>query len=208
MKYIVLPDNAHETADFVRKCHDIGVRHVSIDLDSRPVIFGIPKALTDEMIRGIAILLYEARQRGISVYHSGSGNALWQEEDGERRTKAALAELSGGRFTMACLPANGFLGLDRLAQDLSARNAVEWGRCDDAMVSSLNSDPGAIHLQEDGNLRIHRIEQIGVAVTANEACTVEVIARPRGCNRILIEFRDLQPGAYAKRHFRPGTAAI
>ena len=152
------------------------------------------------MIRGIAILLYEARQREISVFHSGSGSALWQEEDGERRTKAALAELSGGRFTMARL-AHGFLGLDKLAQDLSAKNAIEWGRCDNVMVASLNSDPGAIHLQEDGNHGIHRIEQIGVAVTANQACTVEVTARPRGCNRILIEFRDLQPGAYAKATF-------
>ena len=33
VKYIVLPDNAHETRDFVRKCHDIGVRRVSIDSD-------------------------------------------------------------------------------------------------------------------------------------------------------------------------------
>ena len=88
------------------------MRRVSIDLDSRPVIFGISNALTDEMIRGIAVLIYEANRWGLSVYHSGSGSGLWQEEHGERRVKAALAQVSAGRFKMVQL-ADGFLGLFR-----------------------------------------------------------------------------------------------
>jgi pyruvate-formate lyase-activating enzyme len=200
VKYIVLPENAHETADFVRKCHGIGVRRVSIDLDSRPVIFGIPNALTDEMIKGIAVLIYEAKQREMSVYHSGSGNALWQEEHGERRVKAALTQISDGRLTMAQL-ADGFLGLAKIPQDLAGGVTIDWGVCENVTTTPLNSDPRAIYLQEDTNFSAHRIEQIGVPVTANDAYTVDVIARPRGRNRLMIEFRDIQSSAYTRATF-------
>ena len=57
--------------DFIRKCHEIGVRRVSIDLNSRPVIWGIGNALTDEMIRGIAVLIYKGNRRGIFVCSFG-----------------------------------------------------------------------------------------------------------------------------------------
>jgi pyruvate-formate lyase-activating enzyme len=200
VKYIVLPENAHETGDFVRKCHDIGVRRVSVDLDSRPVIYGISNALTDEMIEGIAVLIYQAKQRGLSVYYSGSGNALWQEEHGERRVQAALARLSAGRFTMARL-ADGFLGFAKIPQDLAAGVTVDWGRCENVTATPLNSDSRAIYLQEDASLSVHRIEQVGVPVTANDPYTLDVIARPRGRNRLMIEFRDMQSVAYTRATF-------
>ena len=140
VKYIVLPENTHETGDFVRKCHDIGVRRVSIDLNSRPIIFGLKNSLTEEMIESIAVLIYEAKKRGISVYHSGSGYALWQEEDGERRVKAALARLSSGRFTLAQLR-DGFIGLAKIPQDVQEGVTVDWGTCENATATPLNSEP-------------------------------------------------------------------
>ena len=82
VKYIVLPENAHETAEFIRKCQAIGVKRVSVDLDSRPVMFNFDNSLTDQMVEGIAVLIYEAKQRGMSVYQSGSGSALWHKESG------------------------------------------------------------------------------------------------------------------------------
>jgi hypothetical protein len=207
VKYIVLPENTHETGDFIRKCHDIGVRRVSIDLDSRPIIMGIRNSLTDEMIRGIAVLIYEAKRRGISVYHSGSGYALWQEEDGERRVKAALARLSSGRFTLAQL-ADGFLGLAKIPQDLQGGLTVDWGTCENAIATPLNSEPQAIYLQEDNNFSVHRVEQIGVPVSANEAYTVDVVARPRGRDQLMIEFRDQEAAAYTRATFDLKKAQI
>jgi hypothetical protein len=112
VKYIVLPENAHETAEFVRKCHAIGVTRVSVDLDSRPVMFNFDNSLTDEMVEGIAVLIYEAKQRGMSVYQSGSGYALWHKESGTRRIKSALMRISDGRYTMTFLE-GGFLGSAR-----------------------------------------------------------------------------------------------
>ena len=79
VKYIVLPENAHETAEFIRKCQAIGVKRVSVDLNSRPVMFNFDNSLTDQMVEGIAVLIYEAKQRGMSVYQSGSGSALWHK---------------------------------------------------------------------------------------------------------------------------------
>ena len=55
---------------------------------------------------------------------------------------------------------------------------------------------------------MHRIEQIGVPVTANQANTIDVIARARGRNRLMIEFRDLQPGAYTRATFDLGRARV
>ncbi len=126
VKYIVLSENAHETADFVQKCHDIGVKRVSIDLDSRPIMFGIPHTLTDEIVEGIAILIYQAKRKGLSVYHSGSGYALWQRENGEDRVQAALARISAGRFTVSQV-ADGFLGLAKTPQELYHGTIVDWG---------------------------------------------------------------------------------
>ena len=139
VKYIVLPENTHETGDFVRKCHDIGVRRVSIDLDSRPIIFGIKNSLTDEMIESIAVLIYEAKEKRISVYHSGSGYALWQEEDGERRVKAALARLSSGRFTLAQLR-DGFIASPRSRRMCRKASPSIGEHCENATATPLNSD--------------------------------------------------------------------
>ena len=152
VKYIVLPENAHETAAFVKRCHDIGVKRVSIDLDSRPIIFDIKNSLTDEIIEGIAVLIYEAKRKGMSVYHSGSGYALWEQEDGERRVNAAIARLSGGRFTVKQL-ADGFLELAKIPQDLIESLIVDWGRCENVTAAPLNSEPWAIYLQEELKLR-------------------------------------------------------
>ncbi|MEA2817550.1 MAG: hypothetical protein QOI93_5319 [Rhodospirillaceae bacterium] len=197
VKYIVLPENAHETGDFVKKCHEIGVKRVSIDLDSRPIIFGINKSLTDEIIEGTAILIYEAKRKGMSVYHSGSGYALWQAEHGERRVKAAVARISAGRFTVS-QSADGFLDLAKIPQEVDEGRIVDWGYCDNVTVTPLNSEPQAIYLQEDASLSMHRIEQIGIPVVANQSYTVDVVARARGRNRLMIEFRDGASTAYTR----------
>jgi organic radical activating enzyme len=189
VKYIVLPENAHETGAFVKRCHDIGVKRVSIDLDSRPIIFDIKNSLTDEIIEGAAILIYEAKRRGISVYHSGSGYALWEQEDGERRVNAAVARISGGRFTVK-QSADGFLELAKIPQDLIESLIVDWGRCENVTAAPLNSEPWAIYLQEDSSLGRHRIEQFDIPVVANQTYTLDVAARPRGRKRLMIEVRD------------------
>jgi pyruvate-formate lyase-activating enzyme len=207
VKYIVLPENAHETADFVRKCHDIGVRRVSVDLDSRPIILGISNSLTDEMIEGLAVLIYEAKQRGMSVYHSGSGNALWQEEHGERRVKSALVRVSEGRFTMAQLE-DGFVGLAKIPHELQEGITIDWGICENVKTTPINSELRAIYLQEDANFSVHRIEQIGVPVCAKEPRTVDVVARPRGRSRLMIEFRDIESAAYTRATFDLEQAQI
>ena len=207
VKYIVLPENAHETAEFVRKCHEIGVKRVSVDLDSRPVMFNFDNSLTDEMVEGIAVLIYEAKQRRMSVYQSGSGAALWHKEAGTRRIKSALMRISGGRCTMAHLEGD-FLGLVTAPQDLETGIPVAWGQCENATTVPLNSEPSGIYLQEDGTFSRHRIEQHGITVTANQACTVDVVARARGRKRLMIEFRDREPIAYSRATFDLENAQI
>jgi sulfatase maturation enzyme AslB (radical SAM superfamily) len=207
VKYIVLPENAHETAEFVRKCHEIGVKRISIDLDSRPVIFGLSKQFTDEMVEGIAILILEAKRRGLSVYHSGSGNALWQEEFGERRVNLALARLSNGQFAMVGLE-HGFIGLAKLPQDLQGGDAIDFGRCENATATPLGHETPGISLREDASFAVHRIEQIGIPVSANVPYTVEVVSRPRERNQLMIEFRDHQMGEYRRATFDLRQARI
>ena len=55
---------------------------------------------------------------------------------------------------------------------------------------------------------MHRVEQVGVSVSANEAYTVDVIARPRGRDQLMIEFRDLQSAAYTRATFDLKQAQI
>jgi molybdenum cofactor biosynthesis enzyme MoaA len=200
VKYIVLPENWHETGDFVRKCHEIGVRRVSFDLDSNPFLAGIADSLTDEMIESIAILIHEAKQRAMSVYQSGSGDAVWRYENGHARVEAALRRISGGRLTLD-ISETGFIVLTRAAQNLDGGTPIGWGRCDNVTAAPLNSEPGAIYLQEDGNASVHRIEQTQISVSAGEACTVEVIARPAGRSRLMIEFRDREQGRYTRAKY-------
>ena len=189
VKYIVLPENAHETGEFVRKCFDIGIRRLAIDMDSRPIICGVSGTLNDEMIEGSAILIYEAKRRGMSVVHSGSGNALWEEEGGERRVKEALARLTGGRFTMIQDGENA-IHLARLPQELDERRIFDWGRFENVRATPINSDDRAICLQEDASYSAHRVEQNHVPVTADEIYTLDVTARPRGRSKLVIEMRD------------------
>jgi Radical SAM superfamily len=197
VKYIVLPENAHETGEFVRKCHEIGVRRVSFDLDSNPVLAGIANSLTDEMIKSIAILIYQAKQRGMSVYQSGSGDAVWQEENGHARVQAALSRISADRLALEISP-TGFIVFTKVAQNFVGGIPIAWGRCDNATAAPLNSEHGAIYLQEDTQASVHRIEQTQIPVSAGEACTVEIVARPAGRGTLMMEFRDQEPGAYTR----------
>jgi hypothetical protein len=72
------------------------------------------------------------------------------------------------------------------------------GYCDNVTATPLNSEPQAIYLQEDASLSMHRIEQIGIPVVANQSYTVDVVARARGRNRLMIEFRDGASTAYTR----------
>jgi organic radical activating enzyme len=45
VKYIVLPENWHETRDFAEKCGEIGVTRISFDVDYRPLIAGAKNTL-------------------------------------------------------------------------------------------------------------------------------------------------------------------
>jgi MoaA/NifB/PqqE/SkfB family radical SAM enzyme len=200
VKYIVLPENAHETAAFVQKCYDIGVKRVSVDLDVRPTIFGFNNSLTDEIVDGIAVLIYEAKRKGMSVYHSGGGDAVWQDEDGERRVNAALIQISGGRYSLTRAP-DGFFGLAQLPQKLDNRSIVKFGQCENATAKRLIFEPKAVYLEEDASFSLHRIEQVGVPVVPKRSYTIEVVARPRGRKRLMIEFRDNQHIAYTRATF-------
>jgi Radical SAM superfamily len=207
VKYILLPENWQETGDFIRKCHDLGVRRVSFDLDSNPILNGISGSLTDEIVEGIAVLIYEGKKRGMSVYQSGSGSAVWQEENGYARVQAALARLSNGQYTFNILE-SGFVTLVKNAENLDGGNAIGWGRLDDATAVPLNSADGAIYLQEGTATSVHRIEQTGIKTAAGERCVVEVIARPAGRGGIMIEFRDAEPGVYVRAKYDLARARI
>ena len=207
VKYIVLAENCHETGGFIKRCHDIGVKRVSIDLDSRPIILDIKNSLTDEIVEGIATLIYEAKRKGMSVYHSGSGYALWEQEQGERRVKAAVARISAGRFTVK-QSTDGFLDLAKIPHDLIESLIVDWGLSENTTTAPLNSEPWAIYLQEDSSFGRHRIEQFAIPVAANQSYTLDVAARPRGRNQLMIEFRDDLSTMYSRATFNLERAQI
>jgi hypothetical protein len=200
VKYIVLPENAHETGEFVRKCHELGVRRVSFDLDSNPLMAGITNSLTDEMVEAMAILIYEAKQRGMSVYQSGSGDGVWKYEDGHARVQAALSRISAGRFVLEISP-SGFIVLAKAAQTFDGGMPIAWGRCDNVTAAPLNSEHGAIYLQEDTQASVHRIEQMQIPVPAGEVCTVEIMARPAGRGTLMMEFRDHESRTYTRAKY-------
>jgi hypothetical protein len=200
VKYILLPENWHETGEFVRKCHDLGVRRVSFDLDTNPFVRGIANSLTDEIIEGIAVLIYEAKLRGISVYQSGSGTGVWQSENGEARVQKALERISGGGLAFE-ISSSGFVMLTDDVKELGEGTAIAWGRLDNAASLPLNSVADGIYLQEDTNTSVHRIEQTGIPVAAGESYTVEVVSRSAGRSGLMIEFRDASSGAYTRAKY-------
>jgi pyruvate-formate lyase-activating enzyme len=200
VKYILLPENHHETGDFVRRCKELGVRRISFDLDCNPFLAGISGSLTDDIVEGIAIMIHEAKKRSMSVYWAAGGSAIWQHENGHARVENALNRLSDGRFAMDIFE-SGFVILKKLPQALDNGLPLDWGRSDAVMVTPLNFEPGAIYLQEGNDATVHRLEQSNIPVSAGEACTVEVIARPAGRTRLMIELRDAQSGAYTRAKY-------
>ena len=48
---------------------------------------------------------------------------------------------------------------------------------------------------------MHRIEQVGIPVVPKQSYTVDIVARPRGRNQLMIEFRDKEQIAYARATF-------
>jgi hypothetical protein len=96
---------------------------------------------------------------------------------------------------------SGFVSFSKEIQTLNAGIAIDWGRRDDALIIPLNSEPGAVYLQEGGNDTVHRVEQSQIAVTAQSPWTVEVVARSAGRSGIMIELRDAQPGAYTRAKY-------
>jgi organic radical activating enzyme len=207
VKYIVLPENWHETGDFVDKCHKIGVKRVSFDVDYRPLIAGIRSSLTDEIVEAIAILVYEAKQRGMSVYHSGSGDGTWKYGDGQARLEAAMRRKTAGRLNLVTYDTR-FVGLVRAPEDFRNGTAIAWGRLDNATMARLDSEPNTVHLQEDRSAALHRVEQTGIAASAGKACTIEVIARSAGRSKLMIEFRDDEARAYTRAKYDLERATI
>jgi len=200
VKYIVLPENVHETRDFVQKCADIGVKRVSVDLDARPTIAGFKNVLTDEIIESIAVLIYDAKRKGMSVYHSGGGDAAWQYENGDRRLGEAIARISRGKLKLNRM-VNGLFAFARLPQELDEGSDVDFGRCENATATPLHLEPSVVYLREDSSFAMHRIEQTGIPVVPHRSYTVDVLARARGRNRLMIEFRDSQSTAYTRAIF-------
>ena len=68
-------------------------------------------------------------------------------------------------------------------------------------AQSLHSEPNAVYLEEDASLSMHRIEQVGIPVVPKQRYTVDIVARPRGRNQLMIEFRDKEHTAYARATF-------
>jgi hypothetical protein len=201
LKYILLPENAHETGDFVRKAHALGVRRVGIDLDSNPVLAGISGSLTDEIVEGIAVLIHEAKKRAMLVRHSGSGAAAWLEENGHARVQEALNRILP-EPAIFDISTSELMMLIKPPKKLHEGVTVNWGRRDDVVVMPLNSEPEAIYLQEGTKDRFHRIEPKLIDVDKGETCAVEVVARAAGRSHLMIELRDAQqPGAYTRAKY-------
>jgi pyruvate-formate lyase-activating enzyme len=200
VKYIVLPENWHETGEFIRKCNEIGVQRVSFDLDCNPFMAGIPGSLTDELIDGIAVLIHGAKRCGMSVYWSGGGAAVWEIENGHARVQEALQRITGDKFKLE-ISASGFILLVKAAKKLDGGFPLTWGRSDDVTAIPLNSEKGAIYLQEGCETSVHRIEQSGIKVSPGEPCTAEVVARSAGRSGLMIELRDSESGVYTRAKY-------
>ncbi|MGA8401194.1 MAG: radical SAM protein [Stellaceae bacterium] len=207
LKYIVLPENCHETGDFVRRAHALGVRRVSFDLDCNPFMAGISGSLTDSIVEGVADMVYEAKSRSMSVYWAEGGGAVWESEHGLDRVNTVLDRLSGGRIAMD-IYASGFAVLRKKPQPLRDGTPIDWGRRDAVTITPLNFEPGAVYLQEDDSETVHRIEQANIPVVAGEPCTVEVVARAAGCSGLMIELRDQIEGAYTRGRYDLERACI
>ena len=85
---------------------------------------------------------------------------------------------------------------------------VEFGRCENVRTKSLHSEPKAVYLEEDASFSRHRIEQVGIPVVPKQRYTVDVVARPRGRNQLMIEFRDKEHIAYARATFDLGKGRV
>ena len=200
VKYIMLPENWHEASDFIDKCGEIGVRRVSFDIDYRPLLRdGTANSLTDEIIDAIAILILKAKQRAMSVYHSGSGDGTWHHENGLSRLQAAIARMTAGRSNLVIYDTR-FVGLVGAPENLRDGVAIDWGRLDNATIVPLKS-ANAVHLKEDASASVHRIEQTGIAARPGEPHTVEINARAAGRGKLMIEFRDTESRAYTRAKY-------
>jgi hypothetical protein len=107
------------------------------------------------MIEAIAVLICEGKKRGMSVYHSGSGEGVWQHENGQARLEAVVRRLTSGRFNLVTYDTR-YVGLIRAPQDFDAGTPMDWGRLDNATIVRLNSEPNAAYLREDSSAAVHR----------------------------------------------------
>ena len=85
---------------------------------------------------------------------------------------------------------------------------VEFGRCENVTAKALHFEPKAVYLEEDASFSRHRIEQVGIPVVPKQSYTVDIVARPRGRNQLMIEFRDKEQTAYARATFDLGEGRV
>lgn len=89
----------------------------------------------------------------------------------------------------------------QVPQELNESSIVEFGRCENVTAKPLRLEPKAVYLEEDASFSRHRIEQVGIRVIPKQSYTVDIVARPRGRNHLMIEFRDSEHVAYARATF-------
>ncbi len=89
----------------------------------------------------------------------------------------------------------------QVPQKLNESSMVKFGRCENVTAKSLHFEPKAVYLEEDASFSRHRIEQVGIPVVPKQSYTVDIVARPRGRNQLMIEFRDKEHTAYARATF-------
>ncbi len=152
-----------------------------------------------------------SERRGISVYHSGSGYRLVAG----RGRRAQSSGRACPAFVGALYAGSARGWIHRAPQRSPAQDSAGEGspsigeRAKTQRPRRSDSEPQARSTSRKTTIfSVHRVEQIGVPVSANEAYTVDVVARPRGRDRLIIEFRDQEAAAYTRATFDLKKAQI
>jgi organic radical activating enzyme len=195
VKFIVLPENFHETSLFVEKCNSLGVKHISFDLDCNPALDGTVGSLTNDIIKGISNLIYAAFKFEITVYWSSGGSAVWDTEKGFSRLKKHYDNLNHGLGSIQFTD-DGYVLPVRSVRDFKYKNKISFGRYDCILLNLKNDEYHS--LIEDESTSEHRVEQVNVKVLPNIENVIDFTAKPFNRKKIMVEAHDHNFCYYAR----------